>query len=254
MGCSSSSLSDSDGTELQARRPQISGPVEPPTKVPRTKRGTGGVPLPVTEFELSEQNIQRALSYVAEHLVSRSKNLVIVAVGGAVNTILLHTRRTTHDVDFFHKRLTGSELSLLRDACTYAEERSSVPLGDEWLNNATGTIGGTMEFVPQLVEEAINQRDIVFRAPGLTVFAAPWYYAFIAKVGRLSYGTGRTYDADDAVAYLHQHISKHGGRPVPLKTIKQWGTMFKRAVSEDVLRDIDQRYQRRHGSHGIGFG
>lgn len=170
--------------------------------IPVRSRDEQGVPILSQEHDLSRQNIIRALGYVAEYLHQKGKNLVLVSVGGAVNTVFLQSRSSTHDVDFFSSPLSGSEISLLGEAVRYAEERSSIPLGERWLNNETGTIGGTVEHIADLVKTAMRQNDTIFQQRGLTVLCAPWHYAFVAKIGRITYGTGRSYDMQDAP--IHQ--------------------------------------------------
>ena len=252
MGCFGSKPSRQQDVRLRPQQ-HISRPIDPPGSVPRPRRDQHGAPFPAREYALSERNILRALGFVAEFLHRRSKSLVLIAVGGAVNTVLLRTRTTTHDVDFFNTEFSGSELSLIRNAVEYAEERSSVPLGDKWLNNAAGTIGGTHEQIPELVGRARQQNDVIFQQPGLTVYAAPWDYAFVTKVGRITYGTGRAYDPNDAVAYLHQYIRRHGNRPVRVADIRRWGKTYRRNTPDQVLREIDNLYRQQHGQHGISF-
>ncbi|RNJ55067.1 hypothetical protein D7B24_009012 [Verticillium nonalfalfae] len=109
-----------------------------------------------------------------------------------------------------------------------AVERSSVPLSVDWLNNATARMPGVVENIDSLVEAAVAQDPVAFRQPGLKVVAAPWAYAFIKKVSRITQGTGRQYDASDAVAYLHQFIAtSNRGRPVKLPTVQGWGQRYK---------------------------
>lgn len=251
MGCSSSKHQDQSSAARPPRPVDISGPVEPPGMFPRPRTDASGVPLATVSQNLSKQTIEQALGLVAHYLHSRGKNLLLIAVGGAVNTCLLRTRQATHDVDVFNPGFSGSELSLLRSAIRYADEQSPVPLGDKWLNNETATIGGTSHNIPQLIELARNQRDVVFQASGLTVLAAPWHYAFVAKVGRITYGTGRSYDAADAVAYLHQHIQRHGGHPVRASDIRKWGQQFRRVTPNEILEQVDNLYHQTHGRHGI---
>ncbi|KAF1988747.1 hypothetical protein K402DRAFT_328105 [Aulographum hederae CBS 113979] len=248
MGCSSSRPTEA---ATPARRVNISGPVDPPGMVPRRQRDAQGVPIAPTEHELNRHNITQALGYVAHYLHSRGKSLILIAVGGAVNTVLLRTRDSTHDVDVFNPAFSASELSMLRSAVEYAEQQSPTPLGNRWLNNETGTIGGTTQNIPQLIEMARQQNDVVFRAQGLTVLAAPWHYAFVSKIGRITYGTGRPYDAADAAAYLHEHIRRHEGRPVRASEIRKWGQRFRRVTPNEVLEQVDAVYSRTYGQHGI---
>ena len=202
-------------------------------------------------YDLSRQNILRALGFVAEYLRQRGKNIVIVAVGGAVNTVFLQTRSSTHDVDFFSSPFSGPQTSLLRQAIGYAEEKTSVPLGERWMNNETGTIGGTVEHIPDLVQTARQQHDVIFQQQGLTVLCAPWDYAFIAKVGRITYGTRRSYDMQDAVHYLHQYIRRHDGKPVSSKEIHAWGRIYRRPTPDEILTQVNAMYHRTYRQQGI---
>lgn len=251
MGCSSSKEAQHGSASQPANRVNVSGPVDPPGMVPRPRRDENGVPIVAAEYDLNRQNILQALGHAAHFLHSRGKNLLLVAVGGAVNTVLLRTRESTHDVDVFNPAFSSSELSILRSAIQYAEQQSPVPLGNKWLNNETGTIGGTAQNIPQLIEMARRQNEVVFRAQGLTILAAPWHYAFVAKVGRITYGTGRTYDMADAVAYLHRHIQMHGGVPVRASAIRRWGQLYRRVTPNEVLEPLNALYQRTHGQPGI---
>lgn len=57
-------------------------------------------------------------------------------VSGAANTILLKTRQTTHDVDFFIPQERSTQMRLLEQASRVAEAKASLPLGGGWLNNS----------------------------------------------------------------------------------------------------------------------
>lgn len=248
MGCGDSKP---EQAVQPARRLQISGPVDPPGMVPRPRRDAGGVPIVAEAHDLDRKNITQALGYVAHYLHLRGKNLVLIAVGGAVNTVLLRTRQSTHDVDVFNPAFSGSELSILRSAIEYAEQQSPAPLGNKWLNNETGTIGGTAQNVPHLIELARHQNDVVFQAQGLTVLAAPWHYAFVTKIGRITYGTGREYDAADAVTYLHEHIRRHGRQPAKASEVRKWGQKYKRVTPNEILQQVNDLYFRNYGHQGI---
>lgn len=250
MGCGNSKEANPQGQAARLRV-NISGPVDPPGMFPRPRRDARGIPIVAEEHDLSSQNINQALAYVAHYLHSQGKNFVLVAVGGAVNTVLLRTRQSTHDVDVFNPAFSASELSIMRAAVDYAKQQSAVPLGDKWLNNETGTIGGTTSNIPQLIDMSRRQNDVVFRARGLTVLAAPWHYAFVTKIGRITYGTGRRYDAADAVAYLHEHIRRAGRRPVHASEIRRWGQTYRRVTPNEILQQVDNLYHQTYGVHGI---
>ncbi|PGH15834.1 hypothetical protein AJ79_02215 [Helicocarpus griseus UAMH5409] len=212
-----------------------------------------GVPRKYQQYNLNAQNLRRALGYAAQYLHSKNQNVLIITVGGAVNTLLLQSRTTTHDVDFFSQELSGRQLETVREAGRYATERSSAPLGEDWLNNATQRMPGAVENIPQLVPAAQRQNDVVFKAPGLTALAAPWDYAFVKKFGRISQGTGREYDPADAVSYLHEYIRRHGGRPVHVKAIRECGKIYRANTPDLVLEMVDKEYLKLYRHHGITF-
>ena len=92
-----------------------------------------GVP---PEQPMSADTIRQGLTSVAATLHSKGQNISIVAVGGAVNTLLLHTRESTGDVDFFYRTKTKHEdvTKVIVAANTAA---TKLKLGDHWLNNHT---------------------------------------------------------------------------------------------------------------------
>jgi predicted nucleotidyltransferase len=90
----------------------------------------------IPEVSLTGDQIKTMLSLVAERLDKKGANITIVAVGGAVNTILLHSRESTGDVDFFYNTKQRNEdvSAILQAAKEVATDRG---LGDAWLNNHT---------------------------------------------------------------------------------------------------------------------
>lgn len=236
----------------QTQQIKISGPVTPPGQVPAPVKDARGLWVKHTQHEVDRQNLLVALGYVAQYLKDHGENLTLVAVGGAVNTILLQSRATTHDVDFFGQMLANPHLKHLRDAGRFAVERSAVPLSADWLNNATARMPGVVENVDGLVKAAVAQNAVLFKRPGLTVVAAPWNYAFVKKISRMAQGTGRPYDAADAVAYLRQVISSsRSKKPVPFETIQKWGKMYKSLCPVEVLHPVNDLFRRTHGVDGI---
>lgn len=106
-----------------------------------------------------------------------------------------------------------------------------------------------------LYDEAVHQKDIVFTAPGLTLYAAPWRYALGAKLDRLSKPGARPYDMSDAVSYLDQLIRKRGGQAVKKSELKRWAGEFKFAVpSDDLMSRLGSEYNEKHGRTGIVDG
>ena len=144
------------------------------------------------------------------------------------------------------------KMDILRSAGRYAGERSSAPLSMDWLNNATARMPGVVENVDHLVREAISQNAKLFDRPGLKVVAAPWNYSFIKKVSRITQGTGRSYDASHAAAYLRQYVkTSNRNKPVPLERVQERGRRYKSLCPIEVLREINALYRRTYGADGI---
>jgi len=202
---------------------------------------------PGTEsIALKKDDIVRGLKIVADTLNKSKLDIKIIAVGGAINTVLLATRLTTSDVDFF-----GSDGATNKPLLS-ASEKAAKALGVDkgWLNNHTAL------FIPSgafgaLYAESVAANVIIFQAPGLTVYAAPWRYCLVTKIDRLTKANPRQYDLDDAVAYLHQIVSNAGG-PVAVAVLKQWCTEFGCALPNDALvAKIKEAYQTAHARAGL---
>ncbi len=88
------------------------------------------------EPQLDRIVLVRALRNVAGYLRKERLNITVVAVGGAVNTIYLRDRGTTHDIDFFNKDLSRARYSQMAAAIQYATSRD-VALESGWMNNRT---------------------------------------------------------------------------------------------------------------------
>ncbi|EAU88698.1 hypothetical protein CC1G_01071 [Coprinopsis cinerea okayama7 len=202
------------------------------------------------EVQMSADQIRAGLNNVASALNAKKRNITIIAVGGAVNTLLLRTRASTGDVDFFYRTKTKHEdVSQVIVAANTAA--SSLKLGDHWLNNHTAVFieEGTIQ---QLYDEAVQQNDVVFQAAGLTVYAAPWRYALGTKLDRLSKTGARPYDMSDAVGYLVQLIQKRKGAAVKKSEIKKWAQDFKFTVPNDKLVDqLAAEYKKKTGKDGV---
>ena len=106
--------------------------VSPPTTpLPFVVR-PGGPP----EKPMTAEIIQQGLNSIAATLNSKRVNIVIVAVGGAVNTLLLRTCESTTDVDFFYWTKTKHE-DITRVIVAADVATTKLKLGDQWLNNHT---------------------------------------------------------------------------------------------------------------------
>lgn len=176
---------------------------------------------------LDRQTLEASLKNVAAYIHSKKDNVTVIAVGGAVNTMYLKTRRSTHDVDFFNNSLTTANFKHIVDGAREAAKKDS-RLNEEWFNNRT------ILFIPKdqrnaLTQQAFRQREIIFSEPGLTVLAAPWEYAFCCKIDRVAGGGikgGRSYDIPDAVQYLHQFLGRHRVSHVSKQTVKDWFAQY----------------------------
>ncbi|RBR09029.1 uncharacterized protein FIESC28_10037 [Fusarium coffeatum] len=167
------------------------------------------------------ETLLAALSNVAAAINKKKGHVTIIAVGGAVNTIYLRSRETTHDVDFFNNNLTAEDFERLK-AGVRAASKIDKTLTRDWLNNRTAF------FIPKdkqhsLTAQALNQREVIFEEPGLTVLAAPWEYAFCGKVDRLSVGglhSAQDYDLSDALEYLRRYLTKSELEHIPKSTVQ----------------------------------
>lgn len=91
---------------------------------------------PNPEDKLTAEKITAGLGEVASLLLKAKQDITIVAVGGAVNTVLLRSRESTSDVDFFyHTKTRNEDVS----AIVKAAEKVAKSLGVDkhWLNNHT---------------------------------------------------------------------------------------------------------------------
>ena len=246
MGCGSSKqVDDTPG-------PAISRPVVRPGAVPSPTFNEHGGPAQHHYFDLSRQNINRALNYMAEYLSQRGANMTLIAVGGAVNCCVLRSRPTTHDLDFFTTTLSTQDIRLLRDAGAHAAARSSIPLGGNWLNNETE--GFITDDVRRFLASQAAQQQPLFQDRGLTVLVAPWNYAFVAKLTRMVQpGRRRPYDLDDAVAYLREWILQHRNHAVPVGEIRDWGRTFRHLTPDEMLREVQTQYKSMYGRTAIIF-
>ncbi|KAK8138100.1 hypothetical protein PG984_001480 [Apiospora sp. TS-2023a] len=230
-------------------RLNIGAPQEAVILVPRNRPNQHGESLPQVSREVSRDELLDALACVAQYINQRRSQITVVAVGGAVNTLYLQSRGTTHDIDIFGSDFNNDARIMLDEAMHEAQERFPA-LGTDWLNTETqmwmvGPVHG------ELTRLAKEQNVKIFEQPGLTIFAAPWHYAFTAKISRIMTGgdQARPYDMDDALTYIHEYIQAHGNRPVPIATVLQWSTKFRHEVTEDILRDrVNREYRSRYGT------
>lgn len=241
------------GTLEHAARPHIehtSAPENLLRIVPQQKRNSLGLPVEPRQYELTADVIELALSTVADFFYQNNEHITIVTVGGAINTLMLNSRKTTRDVDFFGTDITDYQYDLLENALDRAIEENPVPLGGKWLSSqGRVSIGTALE--TQLTKAAIEQGEMVFKQPGLTVFAAPWHFGIAGKLDRISKPERRGYDVADAVAYLRMWSMVNENRAVTRAELKNWAKMFGKICSDEAIDNIKDAYYNEYGLHAV---
>ncbi|KIH87415.1 hypothetical protein SPBR_08944 [Sporothrix brasiliensis 5110] len=182
----------------------IGAPQDVITHIPRNRLDKYGNPVQQVTRDIDRGTFSAALQHVSDYIASRRQHITVVAVGGAVNILHLRSRATTHD-------------------CPAAVSDSTE----------------TQMWMPGPIHEHLTaaskqQNVVVFNGAGLTIYAAPWEYAFSAKASRLIKGGEqvRSYDLADAVTYIHQYILLHGNRPVSVDTVLGWARQYKHETSK----------------------
>lgn len=263
MGCGPSKQSRSNNVELQARparRPvpagqAISGPSGGLVLIPPPYRDAQGRPIRHNSAELDRNTILSALRDMSAYLAPKQISARVITVGGAVNTVLLQSRQTTNDVDFFSEDGTAQVNLQIHEAAKDANRRRRGALGAAWFNNSTQLYMGR-DRARELASAAIQQNEIVYnglnsRGHGLQVYAASWEYALCGKMNRLTEGDERAYDLNDALEYLVRYFQKTGQRSIAAATIKQWCARWGKQVNDEVLRRLDEAFLRKYGRRCI---
>lgn len=162
-------------TEKKPRRAPItntSGPQDLMMHIPRPRVDYAGMAVRIEDHELNRRTLEAALTTMAEFIDRQRQAITIITFGGAVNTLLLQNRQSTHDVDLFGINLNNDQRILLDDAARYAERESRTTLGGEWFNNQT-TLWLPPNVHRKVTEEALEQNEVVFHRRGLKVVATP---------------------------------------------------------------------------------
>lgn len=225
--------------------------------VPRPRFDANGVPIQATDHEIDGNTMRIALINMANYLSSKGQTLTVIAVGGAVNVLLLRSRQSTHDLDFFGTNLSNTQRVALDEAAHFAEAQTSKPLGAEWFNNQT-LMWMSPSLHRQLTEQALQQNEVVFQHGGLTVVAAPWMYALAAKTHRIAQARrgeraarARPYDATDAATYLHMYIQQNGGGVQRLDELEARCVAYGFQVSRIDLQAVGVEYRRLYHVEGV---
>lgn len=230
----------------------ISQPQDVQIHIPRNRLDAHGIPVQPVSREVDEITLRQGLDIVSDFVAHRRHRINVVAAGGAVNLLYLRSRATTHDIDIFGSNF-GNDSRVLLDQAMQEARRRLPALGTDWLNTETQMwMRGDMH--RELTHAAEVQDDRVFDGAGLRIYAAPWEYAFTAKINRLLHpqGQARSYDLADAVVYIHRYISAHGNRPVSVATVMGWARRYHHDCNRDILLNhVDPSYMQRYHRHAF---
>lgn len=118
-----------------------------------------------------------------------------------MNTLYLQSRNSTHDVEVFGPEgYLGDTARILLEEASHDDQQHIPQLGTDWVNTETQMwMPGPMQ--PKLTAAAVQQNVVVFNGNALIIYAAPWAYAFSAKINRILTGGDqrRPCDLADAV-------------------------------------------------------
>jgi hypothetical protein len=249
MGCGPSK---SQGKAQRRQGASIGAPQNVAIHIPRNRADAHGVPLQQFTREVDRDTLLQALDHVSNYIAQRTQHVTAIAVGGAVNTLYLRSRRNTHDVDLFGSEdYFGNAARMLLDEASQDAQQHIPQLGTDWINTETQMwMPGPMH--TELTAAAVQQQVVVFPGAGLTIYAAPWAYAFSAKINRILTGGAqrRSYDLADAVNYIHEYIRSHGNQPVQVSRALGWARRYHHESNEDILRNrVDPEHRRRYNGH-----
>lgn len=222
-----------------------------PVNKPRRVRNAQGYLVDNLELAYDKRTLEHALAVMAQYLQSHGEDLTIIIIGGAVNTILLESRQTTHDIDFLGTNINREQHQTLMRAATYARSSCQPKLEYGWWNNEVN-LGLPTKILQQITREALTQDEVVFHRKGLKIIAAPWELQLCGKINRhASGGIVRSYDLSDAVAYLRRYVQTHDDQPISSKMIKKWAISYYKKTDTTIINQIAKEYRRIYGSDGI---
>ncbi|KAG6003767.1 hypothetical protein E4U43_000871 [Claviceps pusilla] len=153
--------------QRQKGRKTIGLPQDVMIHVPRNRVDHKGVLVQQVTRDIERGVLLAALQHVARYVADRGREIAIIAVGGAVNTLYLQSRDITHDVDIFGSTFT-SEARILLDEAMQDAQRHYSDLGTDWLNTETQMwMPGPLN--NRLTEAAKRQNVNIFDMPVLTI-------------------------------------------------------------------------------------
>lgn len=77
--------------------------------VPRPRVDYDGRAIRIEDHKLNRQTLKAALTMMADFIDSQRQYITIITVGGAVNTLLLRNRQSTHDIDFLGTNINNDQ-------------------------------------------------------------------------------------------------------------------------------------------------
>ena len=220
-----------------------------PVNRPRRVMNMQGRMVDCHDSHYDRDTLQHALAVMAKYIQLENEDLTIITVGGAVNTILLRNRQTTHDVDFLGSNMDRDQHGILMRAAAVAKCHGQLAHG--WFNNEV-SLGLPAKALQKVIREAIAQDEVVFQMRGLKVIAAPWEFQLCGKMNRHACGDiMRPYDISDAVSYLRRYIQTHDNEPVSVRTIRRWTVSYYKKTNRTIIGQIAQEYKRIYEKDGI---
>lgn len=204
-----------------------------PLSIPQDTTKRDGNPILRNPKPMNEKTLRLALNYMSDYIQERGRHITTITVGGAIDTLLLKSRRTTDEVEIFGSDLEPEELLLLRQGASFAVQQldATTPdkLSNEWFNNYVfGSLDPALHH--RLTNEAIMQNEVVFEGqgaePGLKLIAAPWSFSLYHAIDRFAKRDRREAkqksDLSTATKYLRQLLARRGYAPVPRNMMRAW--------------------------------
>ncbi|KAG2097050.1 uncharacterized protein F5147DRAFT_816968, partial [Suillus discolor] len=183
---------------------------------------------------LTAEDIKRGLGLTAKHLKSKKKQITVVAVGGAINMILLRAY-SFNDLLMMMQLTISYKLPCFYGGCRVDAE--NIALGEGWTNNHTALFIAP-NTKTNLYNEAISDGVVIFDEPGLQVLAAPWMYCLVAKLEKAEKkGNAKSYDMSDASQYLIQE-SKRRGAKIKVADIEAKAIAYGAKIQEAQIKEL----------------
>lgn len=245
MGCCTSKPAGKKRQELR-----ISNPTSGIALVP-TSRAVAGPPEARDEDELDLNTLIRALQMVSGYLQQQDTNVDLVALGGVVNVLHLHTRLATSDLTFFSAKNDPHEAELLHSASRYVTDQGFARLRENWLNSSPDLVLSTA-LTQTTATSALQQNEVLFHSAGLVVYAAPWDFALCVKIDRITKDRRlRPDDVTDAATYLNRYIQRHQNQPVERAIIQGWASDYNTRISIDAIFEVNAEHRKLFGVVGV---